>query len=152
MKKGALPLPGEPPRNTRCTALDTMLVFAQSPDRPPVPLIADLRYDTADPYAVCLVLHIDKARTVPWFFARCLLTDGIVRPVGEGDVIASPVTVRGAASVRVTLRSPSSSVDVHLPLRALRSFLRKTDAMVRPGTEHLHLDLDDLTHRLTDGS
>ena len=61
----------------------------------------NLVYDTDDPLAVRL-----EAESGDWAFARQLLSDGIVRPTGDGDVRVEPygtavlVTLTGEAGGR----------------------------------------------------
>ncbi|MEU2974671.1 SsgA family sporulation/cell division regulator, partial [Nocardiopsis alba] len=60
------------------------------PERTAVPLVARLDYSADDPYAIRVAFHTGEDSPVEWIFARELLTVGIVRPVGEGDVRVCP--------------------------------------------------------------
>jgi len=84
-----------------------------------LPVAADLRYDSADPYAVCLALHVDATRTVELDLRPKLLADGIHRRVGLGDVVVEPVHVRRQDDVRITLRSPGGLCHAQLPTRTV---------------------------------
>ncbi len=141
--------PDDFPEIRRATAGFHEVLCAWNPGCRPVPLTADLRYDSADPYAVCLSLHPDGYSTVDWVFARDLLADGIHHQVGLGDVVVEPVRARRADYVRITLRSPTTQFHAQLPARAVASFLRRTHAIVRLGTEERHLDLDNVVRRLS---
>ncbi|MGQ4382540.1 SsgA family sporulation/cell division regulator [Streptomyces sp. SAS_270] len=126
--------------------------------RPPIPLPAEFRYDRDDPYAVCLAVGAPTTASVDWVFARSLLAEGLRGPAGIGDVQVTPRR-------RTAARHPSSPDTVHVLLStregdaatleirasAIVAFLRRTDAMVAPGTEHHHLDLDRVAARLTTG-
>ncbi|MQY39993.1 Sporulation-specific cell division protein SsgB [Streptomyces sp. RB17] len=117
--------------------------LAVLPDESVVPVPTELRYHAGDPYAVRAMFCPDAGRKVEWFFARELLADGLHRPVGAGDVRLRPTRRRGQDMVRVALMSPAGQAELLLPRPALARFLRRTDAMVPPGTEGGHLALDD---------
>ena len=140
---------GEVPEVNRATAGYHVVVSAWVPGERPLPVEADLRYDSADPYAVCLSLHVGGSSTLDWTFARELLADGIYRPIGIGDVVVEPVHTRRGELVRITLRSPAGVLHIQLPARAVLSFVQRTLAIVRLGAEERHVDLDDVARRLT---
>jgi hypothetical protein len=142
--------PKDRPEVHRATAGYHVLLSAWIPGGVPIPVAADLRYDSADPYAVCLSLHSGEPRTVDWVFGRDLLVDGISRRAGIGDVVVEPVPARRVDYVRITLRSETGPFYAQLPVRAVLSFVQQTQAMVRLGAEHRHLDLDGLVRRLTE--
>ncbi|MFF3905836.1 SsgA family sporulation/cell division regulator [Streptomyces sp. NPDC001848] len=121
-------------------------------DEPPVPLPAELRYDMSDPYAVCLSLGAPGAPSVDWVFARSLLADGLRRSAGIGDVVVVPRHRCHPDALRILLRTRTGAAVLEVGIRAVTSFLRRTDAIVPPGTEHRHIDLDDVVVRLTAGS
>src|SRR4051812_35217722 len=62
------------------------------PGRSTVPLLARLEYAADDPYAIRMSFFVGDDEPVEWIFARELLTVGIVRKVGEGDVEVWPGT------------------------------------------------------------
>jgi hypothetical protein len=111
-----------------------------------LPLLADLRYATTDPYAVQIALRVagdDRPEdTIDWSFARQLLTDGVMRPVGEGDVRVWPEPIEGAAGVRVELVSPSGQAVLEMLLTDVVEFLSATYTLVPTGCETDHLDID----------
>ena len=49
-----------------------------------------LHYDLADPYAVHATFRTGQGDGVSWVFARELLTLGVHRPAGDGDVRVWP--------------------------------------------------------------
>ena len=130
--------------NTRPAAvtadLDLRLVV---PGSPALPVLASITYDAADPYAVQVTFHTGGERgTVEWRFARQLLTDGVTRLVGEGDVRVWPTRSGGAAAVCLSLSSPSGEALFEASLTELVEFLTRSYAAVPTGSEGDYLDLD----------
>ncbi|WP_190136558.1 SsgA family sporulation/cell division regulator [Streptomyces longispororuber] len=116
-------------------------------DVPPTPLPAELRYEVSDPYAVVLTLGPSTDWAVTWVFARALLTEGLRRPTGAGDVTVVPAPRHHRRrhhprSVRVVLRNGSGQALVGLAVGDVAAFLRKTFALVPAGAEGYHVDLD----------
>src|ERR1700749_3847386 len=81
----------------------------------PVPLIADLYYSSADPYAVTMSLDAGTGEPIDWIFARDLLAAALHGPEGDGDVrawpSAAPVTAgtdtgAGEKIMNIALGSP----------------------------------------------
>ena len=110
-----------------------------------LPVRADLRYDTSDPYAVQVAFHTGSATStdvVQWTFARQLLTDGIAAPAGEGDVQVWPSTSAGSSVVCLSLSSPSGRALFEVPLPELGDFLARSYAAVPTGSESDHVDVD----------
>ncbi|MFJ8787950.1 SsgA family sporulation/cell division regulator [Streptomyces sp. NPDC102462] len=120
-------------------------------DDPPVPLPAQLRYTATDPYAVCMSLGAPSAPSVDWVFARSLLAQGLCRPAGYGDVVVIPRHRGRQDTVGVLLRTRHGAAVLEVASRAVTAFLHRTDALVPPGTEHRHIDLDRVVHHLTAG-
>ncbi len=126
-------------------------VHVTVPGAPPVPLPGELRYDRADPYAVCLSLGRPTPFSVDWFFARSLLAEGLRRPAGIGDIVVIPQRHRHPDALRILLRPRAGVALLDVKASAVGAFLRQTEVMVPPGTEHRHLDMDDVVARLTAG-
>jgi hypothetical protein len=101
-----------------------------------------LHYDVADPYAVHATFRTGEGDGVAWVFARELLTTGVHRPSGEGDVRVWPSWSSGTEVVFVGLTSPDGEALLQAPTRALVDFLGRTYALCPQGQEHRHLDLD----------
>ena len=113
------------------------------PGSPALPVLASIRYEVDDPYAVHVTFQTGGERgTVEWSFARQLLTDGVTRPVGEGDVRVWPTHSGGQAMVCLSLTSPSGSAVFEVSQRDLVEFLTRTYAAVPTGTESDFIDLD----------
>jgi len=110
-----------------------------------LPVLADLDYDTADPYAVQVSFHTgapSSGDVVQWTFARQLLSDGIAAPAGEGDVQVWPSSSAGGSLVCLSLSSPSGRALFEVPLTELAEFLGRTYAAVPTGSESDHVDVD----------
>ena len=107
-----------------------------------LPVLADLRYEPADPYAVHVAFHTGGAETVEWTFARQLLTDGVTRAVGDGDVQVWPAPATVRASVNLSLSSPSGRALFEVPLAELVEFLSQTYNAVPTGSESDYVDVD----------
>ncbi|GLW56841.1 SsgA family sporulation/cell division regulator [Kitasatospora phosalacinea] len=129
------------------TALDTTARLPYSA-HPHMPVRAQLRFDTALPYGVCLVLGPDGIEdgAVTWYFARELLNDGCYGPAGLGDVRVGPGR---AGEVRVTLCSRAEQAVLSLPAADVAAFLHDSYVLVPPGTESDWLDLDAALARIT---
>lgn len=104
----------------------------------PTPLVAELRYDPADPYAVRMVF-LKGTDEVVWLFGRDLLLRGVSEPVGEGDVRVFPeVDAEGRAVVIIALSAPAGQALVESRARDVLDFLARTARVVWPGTEAEH--------------
>jgi hypothetical protein len=118
------------------------------PGGSPLPVVAGLRYDPTDPYAVHVGFHTGPSpdspddEVVEWTFARQLLTDGVSRDVGDGDVQVWPSQTAGRPVVCLALSSPSGRALFEVPLGSLVEFLTRTYAAVPTGSESAHVDLD----------
>jgi len=119
--------------------LDLCLVV---PDGPSLPLLADLRYAADDPWAVRVAFRVGGDGIVEWMFARQLLTDGIARRVGEGDVQVWPSLVDEHRVVNLAMASPSGSALFEIERDALVEFLQQTYLSVPTGSEERVVDLD----------
>lgn len=132
------------PRSSSITAeLELRLVV---PGSTSLPVAAGARYDSADPYAVHVAFRTgggsDGGDVVEWTFARQLLTDGVARSVGEGDVQVWPSFIAGRAVACLSLSSPSGRALFEVPLGELQEFLAQTYAAVPIGVESSFIDLD----------
>lgn len=101
-----------------------------------------LGYRRSDPFAVSMTFVTGEGNLV-WTFGRDLLERGVHSPTGDGDVHVSPaVSFTGRAMVSIELSSP----DGHLVLLArstdINDFLARAAAVVTPGTESEHFDVD----------
>ncbi|KKD04193.1 SsgA family sporulation/cell division regulator [Streptomyces sp. WM6386] len=126
------------------------LVVAEGVDRP---VLLDLSYDSADPYAVSLTFHMCTDTTVRWVVGRELLLDGLEKLTGVGDVQVWPCRDPAADKVHIALCPcpKQEAVVVTAPAQTLGAFLRRTLAVVPTGSEDRHLDMDGAVHQLLSG-
>ena len=116
-----------------------------------IPFPARLTYTQADPYAVRLHCQTGPATSVTWVLSRDTLRHGLDRPSGLGDVHVRPApgpAADGQGSVLITLGSGPDAALLRGDTAELQRFLQLSAAVVAPGTEHRHLDLDGLISRL----
>ncbi|MFF5262879.1 SsgA family sporulation/cell division regulator [Actinomadura viridis] len=111
------------------------------PDRTTVPLLAGLEYAADDPYAIRMAFYVGEDEPVEWIFARELLTVGIVREVGDGDVEVRPAGA-GEDILHIALSSPFGNALFEVPLSPLADFLHRTYEMVPAGRETEFIDID----------
>jgi len=120
-----------------------VLVPAYMPKRVPVVM----RYDIADPYAVCAELPGAPGRGVSWVFARDLMSQGLTAPTGDGDVRIWPAG-SGRADVRIAFRSPDGEALLQAAIRDVVDFLRRSHSLCPPGREGDYLEVDATLRRL----
>ena len=114
------------------------------------PVQAELRYDSADPFAVRGDFCLDE-QVVRWVFARSLLRTGLYEPTGAGDVRVRPwLDTEGRAVMHIELSSPDGSAVLQARARDVATFLRRTEGLVPPGCESAHVDLDGALSQLLD--
>lgn len=115
----------------------------------PVVMTAQLLFRADDPYAVETVFDLGEGEPVRWLFARDLLDEGLVHPVGDGDVHVAPgADPMGDPTVQLHLSSPGGVAVLEASADDVLAFLEQVYAMVPPGQESLFLDLDDALDRL----
>ena len=115
------------------------------PGSTPLPVAATVRYDPTDPYALHVAFRTghEGNEVVEWTFARQLMTDGVTRPVGEGDVQVWPGGGDGQPPlVNLALSSPSGRALFEVPLTEMVEFLTRTYATVPTGSESDFVDVD----------
>lgn len=114
-----------------------------------IPVRANFLYDPTDPWAITLDLATPRATPATptvslnwtrWSFARDLLTAGLNRLTGEGDVRIFPDEVN--ATVWVELSSPTGHAYVVFARADIEKALERTETLVEPGTEYRHVDWD----------
>jgi hypothetical protein len=111
---------------------------------------ARLRYESQDPYAVCLDSHVNTDAPITWMFARELLATGLREWTGIGDVSVYPgAHCRQALYICLSDDLDTAVLRAHAP--TVRDFLEHTECLVPFGAEPDHLDLDGLLLRLFDG-
>ena len=119
-----------------------LVVGLISVDGGTIPVAADLSYDTSDPYALTICYHL-KDGSVPWTFARDLLSGGLAEPIGDGDLHVWPsLDDAGLAVVTIEFCSPYGDAMIEVRTADALGFVERSHALVAPGTESAHLDLD----------
>ncbi|PZT70231.1 SsgA family sporulation/cell division regulator [Streptomyces sp. SW4] len=124
----------------------TLVVQLQAGDTERFPVLAHLGYDAADPFAVTVVFSADGRVLARWTLDREMLGEGLLRPVGVGDVRLRPVSRGMWDELRVELLGdfrPDGGrhhAVVYAWAPAVAAFLRETHALVRPGQEEVRVD------------
>jgi hypothetical protein len=116
--------------------------LVDSSSRTELPVL--LHYRAADPYAVTMIVGDER---ITWDFSRELLRAGTERPAGMGDLRLWPEN----RDLLLQLRSPFGQALLALSRAAVLEFLRDTETLVAPGTEHFLLSLDAELQALLDG-
>ena len=114
------------------------------PGGPSLPVLAGLRYDSNDPWAVRVAFQTggEGDGIVEWMFARQLLTDGVAQATGEGDVRVWPSLHGTERVVNLAMASPSGSALFEIDRDGLVEFLQQTYLAVPTGHESDSVDLD----------
>ncbi len=108
-------------------------------------------YGVTNPFAVTLELLGDAGSLATWRFSRDLLSEGLRKPAGLGDVhIWPPCHCHGRKHVRIMLKGGRESVLIDVPVKPLRGWVRTgCFALVPAGTEEALIDWDVELERLT---
>jgi hypothetical protein len=101
-------------------------------------------FTPVDPYAVELAFGDTSGGLVVWSLARDLLTDGLSRPAGVGDVRMLP----GARRIRVELSSPTGRAALFFVRDDLAEAIAATERLVPRGAESARIDWDGELARL----
>ncbi|AOR36279.1 regulator [Streptomyces fodineus] len=124
----------------------TLVVQLRSESTGGCSVLAHLRYDAADPFAVTAVFGHDGHVLACWRLDREMLWDGLARPVGVGDVRLRPIATDSwhelhmefLGEVRPDGSRHHAEVCVWSP--AVAAFLRETHRVVPPGQERAPVD------------
>lgn len=107
-----------------------------------------LGYRSSDPFAVTMTFLTDEG-DLTWTFARDLLTIGVSRPVGEGDVRVAPgLDATGRATIGIELTSPDGQLVLHASSDQVRDFITRSQSLVAPGAESAFIDMDRMITQL----
>jgi len=114
------------------------------PGGPSLPVLANLRYDVIDPWAVRVAFQTggEGDGIVEWMFARQLLTDGVAAAVGEGDVRVWPALHGTDRVVNLAMASPSGSALFEIDRAGLVDCLQQAYVSVPTGSESEVVDID----------
>ncbi|MDQ1584722.1 MAG: hypothetical protein QOJ49_1504 [Actinomycetota bacterium] len=124
------------------TVTREVIVQLVAPGDGSVSLPVVLHYDTADPYAVHATFRTGQGDGVSWVFARELLTVGVQRPAGDGDVRVWPSWNGASEVVFIGLTSPDGEALLQAATSEMVDFLARSYALCPQGQECSHLDLD----------
>lgn len=127
-----------------CTVQTQLELRLVVPGGPSLPVLAELGYTAADPWAVRVGFQTgeDGNGVVVWLFARQLLSEGVAGPVGEGDVRMWPAVSGDEHVVHLAMASPSGSALFEIPRDDVLKFLQQTYLAVPTGAEEQVVDLD----------
>jgi len=112
------------------------------------PAQAWLEYSETDPWAVWARFRAGApgdpaAVDFEWALSRDLLSAGLQVASGQGVVRVRPcVLPRRRRVVMIELLTPAGVVGFTTPAPGVRRFLKAARALVPPGTEARHLDID----------
>jgi Streptomyces sporulation and cell division protein, SsgA len=112
------------------------------------PAQARLEYSQADPWAVWARFRAGlpgdpAAVDFEWAFARDLLSAGLHIESGQGAVRVRPWALPSRRRVVIIeMLTTAGPVTFTTPAAGIKRFLKATTALVPPGTEARHLDLD----------
>ncbi|MTE19231.1 SsgA family sporulation/cell division regulator [Streptomyces sp. TRM43335] len=127
---------------------ELVLDLVLSPERS-IAVPARLAYHVHDPYAVHITFDAPSDSPVRWSFARELLSEGLSRPCGQGDVRVWPATVEeGRGVVCVALSSPTGDALLRAPAAPVAAWLERTLRAVPAGREGERLGLEEGLGRL----
>jgi Streptomyces sporulation and cell division protein, SsgA len=122
------------------------------PDHLTVLLTADLRYRSADPYAVTMLLDTFLEEPVEWALDRDLLTAALHAPEGIGDFRAWPSAAPAALAgnradggekiLNIELGPPAGCARFEASAAGIGAFLARTYELVPAGEESACLNLD----------
>lgn len=116
---------------------------------------ARLSYSSEDPYAVHIAFCVGKGEPVEWMVARDLLSTGMWRRAGVGDVTVWPsvgsATGASGSVMNIEISSPNGQAHFEAAVKEISNFLRRTYEVVQEGEESAHLDAE-LTNLLRSAS
>lgn len=113
----------------------TVLDFVRS-DGSTAPVETEMLYRSEDPFAVTMRFHVRDSVTT-WVMGRDLLTEGLSRKAGDGDVRLRPHSSRVLV---LELVSDRHRTVLRVPAGTLRKFLDATNRLVPRGTERFDAD------------
>ena len=129
-------------KSTPTVVSQTLLLELIDPSGVVAPLETELSYDPADPLAVSATFSTVAGR-VRWTFSRDLLIEGLVEPVGDGDVHVWPcVDNDGNSVVIIELCSPDGEALVQGRTGDMTGFVERMTRSVAHGAESALVDVD----------
>lgn len=124
----------------------TLVVELRAGDTDRFPVLAHLGYDPADPFAVTVVFSHDGRILARWQLDREMVTEGLTRPVGVGDVRLRPQARGVERELRMEFLGEAHAdggrhhAVVFAWAETVGEFLHETRRMVPPGREEVRVD------------
>ncbi|MEV5315765.1 SsgA family sporulation/cell division regulator [Streptomyces sp. NPDC052610] len=134
----------------------TLVMQLQAGTSDRFPVLAHLRYDAEDPFAVTMVFSHDGRVLARWRLDREMLAEGLCRPVGVGDVRMRPASTDRWEELRLDFFGDPRADGGHHHATvfawapAVAAFLRDSHAVVAPGRERIRVD-DFLAEVIAEG-
>ena len=129
-------------KSTPTVVSQVLLLELIDPSGAVAPLETELTYDPSDPLAVSATF-VTVAGRVRWTFGRDLLIEGLVEPVGDGDVHVWPcVDNDGNSVVIIELCSPDGEALVQGRTADVTAFVERMTRSVAHGAESHLVDVD----------
>lgn len=128
------------------TEMDLKLVLTAERS---VTVLALMDYSAHEPYSVRATFRTSDG-DVNWVFAREILSEGLRKPAGDGDIAVWPSKSNDADVLCISLSSPSGQALMEAPREDIENFLMRTYTVVPAGTESGMMDIDLLIDRLLD--
>ncbi|MEN1889952.1 SsgA family sporulation/cell division regulator [Streptomyces mirabilis] len=125
-------------------------VVALLEEEVPLPVITDLRYDSAEPYSIVIAFNAGTDMAIEWELGRELLHSGRRRLDGFGDIQIWPAEIRGHGLVYMSFRSGWESFVVAASAVVLDEFLKYTFEVVPLGEERNYLAVESFVSQLSD--
>lgn len=100
-----------------------------------------LDYRAEEPYAVRATFRTGAA-DIEWTFARDLMSEGLTRPAGEGDVVIWTESTGPKPLMLVALNSPSGQAVLEADKSVMEVFLARTYDIVPAGSESMEVLVD----------
>ncbi|BFO17633.1 SsgA family sporulation/cell division regulator [Streptomyces sp. KM77-8] len=124
----------------------TLVVELRAGDTDRFPVLAHLGYDPADLFAVTVVFSHDGRILARWQLDREMVTEGLTRPVGVGDVRLRPQARGVERELRMEFLGEAHAdggrhhAVVFAWAETVGEFLHETRRMVPPGREEVRVD------------
>jgi hypothetical protein len=124
----------------------TLVVELQAGVADRFPVLAHLSYDPSDPFAVTVVFSHDGRVLARWQLDREMITEGLTRPVGIGDVRLRPESRGVGRELRMEFLGEAHGdggrhhAVVFAWAEAIGEFLLETRRIVAPGCEEVRVD------------
>ncbi|MGW7426717.1 SsgA family sporulation/cell division regulator [Streptomyces sp. NPDC054813] len=141
---------GHAGRDIRAEPVTCRTVVALLEEEAPLPVITDLRYDSAEPYSIFIAFNAGADVVIEWEFGRELLTSGRRRLTGLGDVQVWPAEIRGHGLVYMSFRSGWEMFVVAASAVVIDEFLKSALEVVPLGEESRFLGVESFVSQLPD--